>query len=63
MIDYSQQIKAADELANVVDQVIKEKLATVELVSALLNYRMAQAIVDEELREAFDTLQKQLQPV
>jgi uncharacterized membrane protein YccC len=63
MVELEQQIKAADNLADVVDKLLREKCSLVELTAALLEYRSAQIIVDEELSQAFDNLQKQMSPV
>lgn len=63
MVDLEQQIKAADKLADMVDKLLREKVTMAEITAALLEYRAAQILVDEELSAAFEKLQKQLQPV
>lgn len=59
MIDYTDQIAAADKLANCVDKMLREKCTLSELTTCLLEYRTAQALTDEKLSEAFEKLQSQ----
>lgn len=63
MIDYEIQLKAADALANVVDNFIREKQTLAELTAVLLEYRAAQVLIDEELSTAFAELQEQMEPI
>lgn len=63
MVEYKPQVEAADKLADCVDSFLREKCSLANLTTALLTYRAAQVLVDEELKQAFDKLQEQMQPI
>lgn len=62
MIDYKPQLEAAEKLANVVDKLLREKVSLSEVTTALMEFRTAQILADEELSKMFEQMQKNIKP-